>query len=64
MPDPTMADLIGCHINGYAVTGFCEPYGAIVVGGMIYDTADQAREEAGQWEHVAALIRLEDGSGG
>jgi hypothetical protein len=59
-----MADLIGCRIDGYVVTGFCEPYGSIVVGGMIYDTADEAREEAGFFQRVAALVQLEDSSGG
>jgi hypothetical protein len=63
VPDPTIADLIGCQIEGYVVTGYREPYGQVVVCEVIFGTADEARDEADQWQHVAALVRLEDGPG-
>lgn len=58
MPDPTMADLIGQQIEGYVVVGMRNGYKEVAAGGAVFDSADDARDEADFFQHVSALVRL------
>lgn len=64
MPDPTIADLIGCQITGFVVVGSRHPYGEFAAfDGTVFDSADDARGEAESFQYVAALVQLEETAG-
>jgi hypothetical protein len=58
MSDPTTADLVGCRIAGYAVVGWSQSFGEVVLGGQIFGTAEEARREADSFQYVTALVCL------